>query len=75
MHHWDNPEAAVPQLARVLRPDGRLCVYDFRSAPFDTLDSTAEQHGLFTGKPAQHTRVRTGLYPVRCVKHERWTPA
>src|SRR5437763_49815 len=30
MHHWDRPEAAVPELARVLRPGGRLRIYDFR---------------------------------------------
>src|SRR5690242_5004780 len=27
LHHWDRPAAAVPQLARVLRPGGRVCVY------------------------------------------------
>jgi len=39
LHHWDEPGAAAPELARVLRPGGRLCVYDMRFAPFDTLAS------------------------------------
>jgi ubiquinone/menaquinone biosynthesis C-methylase UbiE len=28
MHHWDDVPAAVPELARVLRPGGALYVYD-----------------------------------------------
>ena len=33
LHHWDDPEAAVPELARVLRPGGRVYIYDFPFAP------------------------------------------
>jgi ubiquinone/menaquinone biosynthesis C-methylase UbiE len=68
-HHWDNPVAAVPELARVLRPGGRFYVYDLRFAPFDVLAETAREHGLFTGAPVRKTKIRTGI-PVlrRCTR-------
>jgi ubiquinone/menaquinone biosynthesis C-methylase UbiE len=63
LHHWDHPEAAAPQLARVLRPGGRLCVYDFPFAPFDLLA------GAFGG-PAQKSVIRTGaVFPRHCVRY------
>jgi ubiquinone/menaquinone biosynthesis C-methylase UbiE len=54
LHHWDDPQAAGPELARVLRTGGRLCVYDFRVAPFDELAAA------FPGTP-RRTLVRTGI--------------
>ena len=69
MHHWDHPAEAVPELARVLKPGGRLYVYDFDHAPFDVLTETATQRGLFTGQPVRQTRIRTGVpFFSRCVR-------
>jgi ubiquinone/menaquinone biosynthesis C-methylase UbiE len=67
MHHWDHPAGAVPELARVLRPGGRLYVYDFGHAPFQVLTETASEQGLFDGAPVRKTRIRTAV-PVfsRC---------
>ena len=31
MHHWDDPAAGLAEIARVLRPDGRALVWDFRA--------------------------------------------
>jgi ubiquinone/menaquinone biosynthesis C-methylase UbiE len=59
LHHWDRPEAAVPELARVLRTGGRTFIYDFQSAPFDILTGTAATHSLFTAAPPQLTAIRT----------------
>lgn len=62
-HHWADPAAAVPELARVLRPGGQAYIYDFRSAPFDTLVSVARERSLFTGRPSHRSSVRPGWLP------------
>ncbi|MFD0747111.1 class I SAM-dependent methyltransferase [Phytohabitans flavus] len=68
-HHWDHPEAAVPELARVLRPSGRVRVYDFRFAPFDQLATTAGERGLFTAEPPRRDPVPTGVpFFRRCTR-------
>lgn len=68
-HHWDDPEAAVPELARVLRSGGRLYIYDFGFAPFDEIAETALAKGLFDTGPVRTTTIRTGvLFPRRCVR-------
>jgi ubiquinone/menaquinone biosynthesis C-methylase UbiE len=70
LHHWDEPEAAVPELARVLRPGGRLVVYDFPFAPFDRLAAAARDGALFTGQAPQRTPVRTGIvFFPRCYRY------
>jgi ubiquinone/menaquinone biosynthesis C-methylase UbiE len=61
MHHWDHPAGAVPELARVLRPGGRLYVYDFGHAPFQVLTETASEQGLFDGAPVRKTRILTAV--------------
>jgi len=70
LHHWDHPEAAVPQLARVVRPGGRVCVYDFRFAPFDQLAVAAREIGAFTRDAPERVPVDTGirLFP-RCLRY------
>lgn len=69
-HHWDEPAAAVRELARVLRPGGRLLLYDFHFAPFDEITETAETIGLAAGAPEQ-SRFRTWvpLFP-RCLRYD-----
>lgn len=69
MHHWDHPADAVPELARVLRPGGRLFVYDFGFAPFDVLTATARKRGVLGSRPVRPTTIRTGV-PIlsRCVR-------
>ncbi|WP_052960155.1 class I SAM-dependent methyltransferase [Mycobacterium sp. EPa45] len=68
-HHWDDPAAAVPEIARVLRPGGRLYIYDFGFAPLHVIAETAHSRGLFASNPIRTTRIRTGvLFPRRCTR-------
>jgi len=70
LHHWEDVDAAVPELSRVLRPGGQFYVYDFQRAPFELLDATARERGLFTTEPARHDVIRTGQLHLReCVRH------
>lgn len=69
LHHWDAPEAAVPELARVLRSGGRLYVYDFRSAPFGKLVDAAERQSVLNGQSPRRTLIRPGALLPRCVRH------
>jgi ubiquinone/menaquinone biosynthesis C-methylase UbiE len=61
LHHWDDPEAAAPQLARVLRPGGRALIYDFPWAPFEKLNPTEERASISTGNPFIRRCVRLTL--------------
>jgi ubiquinone/menaquinone biosynthesis C-methylase UbiE len=56
LHHWDDPEAAVPQLARVLREGGSVRIYDFRFAPFEKLNA-----GAFGARRPQRATIRSGV--------------
>jgi ubiquinone/menaquinone biosynthesis C-methylase UbiE len=69
-HHWDEPAAAVPEIARVLRPGGRFANYDFSFAPYDAIDAAARDASLFTGQTVRHGRIRTGLpFFPHCYRH------
>lgn len=62
LHHWERPEQAARELARVLRPGGRICVYDFSFAPFDAF------RGVLSGQ-SERSEIRTGNpFLRRCVK-------
>lgn len=69
LHHWDHPEAAVPELARILRPGGRVYIYDFPFAPFDELANTARARSVLNGRSPERTPIRTGIPFLRCVRY------
>jgi ubiquinone/menaquinone biosynthesis C-methylase UbiE len=69
LHHWDHPEAAVPELARILRPGGRIHIYDFPFAPFDKLADAARTRSILSARPPERTPIRTGVLFLRCVRY------
>jgi ubiquinone/menaquinone biosynthesis C-methylase UbiE len=69
LHHWDDPESAAPELARVLRPGGHVYIYDFPFAPFDRLTDAAASRSVLNGQPPERTPIRTGVAFLRCVRY------
>jgi ubiquinone/menaquinone biosynthesis C-methylase UbiE len=69
LHHWDRPDAAVPELARILRPGGRVYIYDFPFAPFDKLADAARTGSVLNAHAPQRTPIRTGIPFLRCVRY------
>jgi ubiquinone/menaquinone biosynthesis C-methylase UbiE len=68
LHHWDHPAQAVPELARVLRPGGRVLIYDFPMAPFDALTDAAWNLSVLNGAEPQRAPIRIGVPFLRCVR-------
>ncbi|WP_426505316.1 class I SAM-dependent methyltransferase [Dactylosporangium sp. McL0621] len=58
LHHWADPAAGVRELRRVLRPGGRMWIYDAR---------VALRRGEVPGVPSRREAVRTGRLPIRLV--------
>ncbi len=62
LHHWEAPAAAAHELGRVLRPGGRLLIYDFRMVSTDMLTLA---NGPFAGAAAERTLIRpASWFPI-----------
>jgi ubiquinone/menaquinone biosynthesis C-methylase UbiE len=60
LHHWAEVGAVIASLDRVLRPDGRIWIYDFRWVPAASV--RAASAGL--GHRFDRALVRTGRFPA-----------
>jgi ubiquinone/menaquinone biosynthesis C-methylase UbiE len=60
LHHWAEVGAVIASLDRVLRPDGRMWIYDFRWVPAASV--RAASAGL--GHRVDRALVRTGRFPA-----------
>jgi ubiquinone/menaquinone biosynthesis C-methylase UbiE len=69
LHHWDDVAAAAPELARVLRPGGRVHIYDFPFAPVEELGAAAWTRSVLCGQPPERTPFRTGVPFLRYVRY------
>jgi ubiquinone/menaquinone biosynthesis C-methylase UbiE len=64
MHHWPAVEPAIAELARVVRPGGRVMIYDFRFTPMDQAIAAVGGTAKLASARVLRTPVRTGWSPV-----------
>jgi ubiquinone/menaquinone biosynthesis C-methylase UbiE len=59
-HHWSDVGAVIGSLDRVLLPDGRMWIYDFRWVPAPGVRAASAR----LGRRVDRALVRTGWFPV-----------
>ncbi len=60
LHHWTDVGAVIASLGRVLRPDGRIWIYDVRLVPAGSVRAAS----LDLGRRVDRTLVCTGWFPA-----------
>ena len=63
-HHWEDVEGALRDLHRVLRPGGRLWIYDVR---FALRRATAAARANFPAVSVRREPLRGGWLPLRII--------
>jgi ubiquinone/menaquinone biosynthesis C-methylase UbiE len=71
LHHWVDVRPVLASLDRVLRPDGRLWIYDLRLIPAGRVRAAAAA----LGRRVDRTLVRTGRLPAALFQRLAIEPA
>lgn len=71
LHHWTDVGAAIASLGRVVRPDGRMWIYDIRGVPARRVRAAASD----LGRRVERTLVRTGWFPAALFQRLAIEPA
>lgn len=75
LHHLENPDAVLPEIARVLMPGGRLIVSDFTEKGFDILEEIhskeGQGHDRHAGETIDGFAARLDDAGMECVCRDR----
>lgn len=75
LHHLDNADEVLPEIARVLIPGGRLIVSDFTDRGFDILEeihsNEGRAHDRNAGETVEGFTARLGNVGMRCIERDR----
>ena len=70
LHHLNDPDAALPEISRVLRSGGKLLISDFTEAGFDILDRLHGEEGRIHKKNTEETvdtiTKKLGKFGLQC---------
>ena len=74
LHHLENPDAVLPEIARVLMPGGRLVVSDFTDKGFDILEEIHRQeghgHDRHAGETVDGLAARLDEAGMKCIARD-----
>jgi ubiquinone/menaquinone biosynthesis C-methylase UbiE len=71
LHHWTDVGAVIASLCRVLRPDGRMWIYDIRLVPAGSVRAASAD----LGRRVDRTLLRTGWFPAAVFQRLAIEPA
>ena len=75
LHHLDNADAVLLEIARVLIPGGRLIISDYTDRGFDILEeihrTEGRCHDRHAGETVEGVTARRGDVGMRCIERDR----